>query len=113
MNKTLKAVVFEVTGEAVSDAVLCLEGLFGLFPDNSLGGSDTTEAGQEIEIQIGPDTVRTDIDQTNAMFRDRSAIRRFFEAERIQEGDLILIERLSDRSFALSKASKRGFKYYL
>lgn len=113
MNNTLKAVVIEVTGGNLRNDHLYLRGAFGLFPDDCLGGSSKTEAGQEIEIQLGSEVVRTDIDQTKAIFRNRSAMRRFFEVEGVEEGDLILIERISDRSFALSKASKRGFKYYL
>ena len=105
--------MIEVTGGNLRNHHLDLRGVFGLFPDDCLGGSNKAEMGHEIEIRIGSDVVQTDIDQSKAIFRNRSAIRRFFEAESLQEGDLVLIERISDRSFALSKASKRGFKYYV
>ncbi len=113
MNDTLKAVIIEVTGGNVRNHHINLRGAFGLFPDNCLGGNNEASAGQPITLQIGAESVNTDIDETKAIFRERGAIRRLFEAENVVEGDLILIERIKPRSYHISKASKRGLKYYL
>ncbi len=113
MNDTLKAVIIELTGGNVRNHHINLRGAFGLFPDDCLGGNDKAAAGRPISVQIGGQVVQTDIDETKAIFRERGAIRRFFEDENVVEGDLILIERAKPRSYHVSKASKRGLKYYL
>jgi hypothetical protein len=113
MNETLKAVIVEVTGGNVRNHHINLHGAFGLFPDDCLGGRNVSAAGSPITLEIGAESVLTDIDETEAIFRERGAIRRFFEVEAVTEGDLILIERVKERSYRLSKASKRGFKFYL
>ncbi len=113
MNETLKAVIVEVSGGNVRNHHINLRGAFGLFPDDSLGGSNETSAGKSIDVNFGGESVETDIDETKAIFRERGAVRRFFEREAVAEGDLVLIERVSARAFEVTKASKRGFKYYL
>jgi hypothetical protein len=113
MNTTLKAVIVELTGGNVRNHHINLRGAFGLFPDDCLGGSNASSAGNPITLRLGGDEIDTDIDETKAIFRERSAIRRLFEAESVAEGDLILIERIEPRVFRVSKASKRGFSHYL
>ena len=113
MNETLKAVIVELTGGNVRNFHINLRGAFGLFPDDCIGGNNEDAAGLPITVQIGSETVSTDIDETKAVFRERGAVRKLFESENIVEGDLIMIERTAPRSFRVSKASKRGFKYYL
>ena len=113
MNDTLKAVVIEVSGGNVRNHHINLRGAFGLFPDDCLGGSSKDSAAKSITLRFVGETVETDIDQGKAIFRERGAVRRFFEAESVAEGDLMLIERVEPRSFRITKASKRGFKYYL
>jgi hypothetical protein len=113
MNETLKAVIIEVTEGNVRNAHVNLRGAFGLFPDDCFGGSNQDAAGKPIDVQIGAEAVTTDVDETKAIFRERGAVRRMFEAEGVTEGDPILIERIGPRSYRMSKASKRGFRYYL
>ena len=113
MNDTLKAVIIEVSGGNVRNHHVNLRGTFGFFPADCLGGANESAAGTPISLQIGTDTFETDIDETKAIFRERGGIRRFFEAENVLEGDLVMIQRLDKRSYDLSKISKRGFKYYL
>src|SRR3954453_3614711 len=113
MNETLKAVIIEVSGGNIRNHHINLRGAFGLFPDDCFGGSNEAGRANSINLQIGRESVDTDIDEAKAIFRERGAIRRFFDTDDIHEGDLILIERVTDRSYRLSKASKRGFKYYL
>ena len=113
MNDTLKAVVVQVTGGNVRNHHINLRGAFGLFPDDALGGANAASAGKPIILEICGEKVETDIDETKAIFRERGAIRKLFETDNAIEGDLILIERTNPRTYAVSKASKRGFKYYL
>jgi hypothetical protein len=113
MNPTLKAVIVEVSGGNVRNNHINLRGAFGLFPDDCFGGGNASSAAEPITLEIVGEVVSTDIDETKAIFRERGAIRRFFENERVVEGDLILVERIKPRVFRVTKASKRGFKYYL
>jgi hypothetical protein len=113
VNKTSKAVVVELSGGNIRRHHINLRGAFGLFPDDCFGGSNKSLAAKPISLNIASKNVDTDIDEAKAIFRERGAIRRFFEAENLVEGDLVLIERLEGRSYRVSKTSKRGFKYYL
>ena len=113
MNETLKAVVIEVTGGNIRNHHINLRDVFGLFPDDCFGGSNEAAKARSISLEIGAESVDTDIDETKAIFRERGAVRRFFDNDCVEEGDLVLIERVAERSYRLSKASKRGFKYYL
>ena len=113
MNASLKAVIIEVSAGTLRDRHIDLRGMLGLFPSDRLGGSDRTAASHAIRLRLGSETVETDIDEGEAAFRECGAIRRFFENERVAEGDLLLIERVGDRSYNVSKASKRGFNHYL
>ena len=109
MNDTLRAVIVEVTGGNVRNHHINLRGPLGLFPDDCLGGSNEGSEGRPIKLEIGADVVNTDTDHAKGIFRERGA----FENERVIEGDLILIERVKPRHYRISKASKRGLKYYL
>jgi hypothetical protein len=113
MNETLKAVIVELSGGNIRNHHINLRGAFGLFPDDCFGGSNEAAKARSITLEMGAESVDTDIDETKAIFRERGAIRWFFERDIVQEGDLVLIERVADRSYRLTKASKRGFKYYL
>jgi hypothetical protein len=74
MNRTLKAVIVEVTGGNVRNNHINLRGALGLFPDDCLGGSSETMAGKPITLRLGTETVETDIDETKSIFRARGAI---------------------------------------
>jgi hypothetical protein len=113
MNETLKAVIIELTGGNIRNHHINLRGAFGMFPEDCLGGSNESLAAKPIRLSILSEEVDTDIDEAHGIFRERGAIRRFFEAENLAEGDLVMIERHEGRTYRVSKASKRGFKYYL
>jgi hypothetical protein len=112
MNETLKAVVIELTDDNVRNREIYLRGALGLFPDDCFGGNGHARA-TPISLRIGKETVKTDIHEEQAIFRERGAVRRFFEEETISEGDLIVIERLQPREFRLWKTSRRAFRNYL
>jgi hypothetical protein len=113
MNETLKAVVLQLTADNVRNHEICLRGALGLFPDDSVGRGNEHAQATAITLRIGGETVKTSINEETAVFRERAAIERYFEKEKIFEGDLIVVERTEAREFDLWKASKRGFKYYL
>jgi hypothetical protein len=113
VNRTLKAVIIELTGGNVRNHHINLKGAFGMFPDDAIGGRNKVEAGKSVRLCFGHETVESDIDGTKAIFRERGAIKRFFERDSLAEGDLVLIERIDKRAYSVTKASKRGFKYYL
>jgi hypothetical protein len=113
VNKTLKAVIVEVTGGNVRNHHINLRGALGLFPDDTLGGGSGASAGRPVKVWIDGGAISTDIDEKKAIFRERSAVRRFFENSAVAAGDLVLIERLGAREYQVSKASKRAFKYHL
>ena len=113
MNETLKAVTVELTGGNIRNDHINFRGTFGMFPDDSLGGSNESASAGPIKLNFGTESIETDIDEEKAIFRKRGAVRRFFQNESVAEGDLILIEKLEERSYRLSKVSKRVFKSYL
>ena len=113
MNQTLKAVIIEVTGGNIRNHHINLRGAFGLFPGDAFGGASEDASATPISLRVGAETVMTDIDETKAIFRKRGIIRRFFEAEGIVEGDLLMVERIDPRTYCLSKVSKRVFNNYL
>jgi hypothetical protein len=99
MNETLEAVVVEVMEGNVANRHIDLRGAFGLFPDDCLGGSNAASAGRPITVSFGAETAATDIDEANAIFRERGAVRRTFESEAVVASDLLLIERTGPRTF--------------
>jgi hypothetical protein len=109
----LRAIILEVTGGNVRNAHLYLREALGFFPSDAVGGSNFGEAATPLTLRFAAETVETDIDGAKAIFRDRGAIRRFFDREHVEEGDLVLIEREAPRVYFISKASKRAFKYHL
>jgi hypothetical protein len=113
MNETLKAVIIELTGGNVRNHHINLRGAFGLFPDDSLGGSNKQTQARPLKVWFGVENAETDIDETKAIFRERGAVRRFFESEKLTEGDLVVIERLAEREYRVSQMAKRVFKYYM
>lgn len=85
-----------------------------MFPQDCVGGGSKLEAADRtVKLHINGETVDTDIAGDKKIFRDRGAIRRFFEDKGIEPGDLVIIERLADYEYEARQASKRGFKYYL
>jgi hypothetical protein len=57
MNKTLKAVIVEVSGGNVRNHHIDLHGAFGLFPDDCFGGSNKATRANSITLQVGAEIV--------------------------------------------------------
>src|SRR5262245_15860455 len=83
---------------------LYLTKVLDLFPKDVLGGSDATRAGRLVRIHWGDEVVETDIDRTKNIFRKRSWLGKFFDANRIRVGDQVLLEQLGPYVYRVSKA---------
>ncbi len=110
MNETLKAVIVELTGGNIRNHHINLRGALGLFPDDALGGGSIDVAGRPVDVRFAGEDIKTDIDSEKAIFRERGAVRRFFERESMTEGDLVLIERLGMREYEVTKTSRHGLR---
>jgi hypothetical protein len=91
----------------VSDANLrwgsvCLNGARELFPQDVIGSS-SWHAPRIIRVQWGNDIVETDIVGPKNIFR-RRVWRCFYDANRIQRGDRVLLEQLDPYLYRISKA---------
>jgi DNA polymerase III subunit epsilon len=113
MNKTLKAVIVEVKGGNTRNNHINLRGAFGLFPTDSLGGRNKSEAGKAVEVEIGRFKAMTDIDSTKAIFRARSEVGKFLKDEGISEGDHVLVQRVSPRSYRVSRVSASSIAKFI
>jgi hypothetical protein len=70
-----------------------------------LGGCNRAHAApQSIQILWGSEAVETDIDRSKHIFRKRGWVGRFFDANRIQAGERIVLERLGPYLYRLARA---------
>jgi DNA (cytosine-5)-methyltransferase 1 len=80
------------------------------FPADCIGGSRRIARGNPIKIYLDGlgETIETDIGsdaktgRPRSFFRDREGIGRFYEYHRVKAGDLLALERDSDREYRLS-----------
>jgi hypothetical protein len=91
-----------VTEGNLKHGSLSLTGVRNLFPKNVVGGS-SKEAMNKLRILWGNEVFETDIVGPKNIFRCRKW-RRFFDANRIQAGDRLLLEQLSEYLYRISKA---------
>jgi hypothetical protein len=74
------------------------------FPSDVFGGANKTEAApRTVRLLFGSEAVDTDIDQTKNIFRRRSWVGRFFDANRVRAGDRIRLEQLEPYVYRVSK----------
>jgi hypothetical protein len=79
---------------------LRLGSILEMFPPDAIGGSSKAEPGLAILVHFKPgSSAETDIDGGKLMFRNRSAVREFFESSAAVVGDVVVIEKLSERTF--------------
>jgi DNA polymerase III subunit epsilon len=75
------------------------------FPHDVFGGSYAGRAARRyVRIQWENEVVETDIDRTKNIFRKRAWLRRFFDANQVQPGDRVLLEKLGPYVYRLSMA---------
>jgi hypothetical protein len=84
---------------------LYLNKIRDFFPQDVFGGSCAgLTARRYVRIHWGNEVVETDIDSTKNIFRKRGWLRRFFDANRVQAGDRVLLEKLGPYVYHLSMA---------
>lgn len=75
------------------------------FPEDAIGGANfSMVAPKTVSVTFDPgETIKTDIDGTKRILRDRSAIRRFFARGDFEEGDVVRISRVGPYAFVFRK----------
>ncbi|NHN89461.1 3'-5' exonuclease [Acetobacter conturbans] len=86
----------ELTQGNIDNNHIYLNSFFDKFPADVIGGSNRASAAlREIAVDWGDDAVvTTDLDGTKRFFRKRGWIRKFFEQESAQAGDIVVIEEI-------------------
>jgi len=79
---------------------LRLSSILEMFPPDAIGGPNKAEMGVPIEVKFEPgSTTQTDIDGSKLMFRNRGAVREFFESSAAEVGHVVVVQKLSARKF--------------
>lgn len=96
-------VVIPLTGGNIRNGHFYLREARSLLPTNVIGGSNKSAAGWPVTVAFASgETVETDVDGEKMIFRERAAVRRFFEHVKPQEGDRLLLERTAEWHFRVS-----------
>lgn len=94
----------KLTGGNIRNAHIYLKDHLDLFPPDSIGGSNKTQAAEKtliLDFEHG-ETVETDIDGADKkIFRDRGVVRRFMEAFLARPGDEIEIENTAPYRYSI------------
>lgn len=73
-----------------------------LFPAQCLGGATRADAGKPVTLEFDDGTVaKTDVVKARRLFRARAPWGKWFASRRAQVGDTVIIERRSDRRYAV------------
>ncbi|KAB7646099.1 hypothetical protein [Polymorphobacter fuscus] len=95
-----------LTGGNIRNGHFYLRVARSLLPVNAIGGSNKSAAGWPVTVNFASgETVETDVDGEKMIFRERAAVRRFFERVKPREGDRLLLERTAERHFRVSLAA--------
>ncbi len=93
----------QLTGGNIRNGHFYLRVARSLLPVNAIGGANKSAAGWPVTLNFASgETVETDIDGEKMIFRERAAVRRFFERVKPREGDRLLLERTAERHFRVS-----------
>ena len=90
-----------VTQGNLNNGSLCVTGAIALFPKDVFGESSQC-ARRTVSIICGDEEVNTDIVRPKNIFRRRTW-RRFFEANGVEDGNSIMLEKLNPYSYRVSK----------
>ncbi len=84
---------------------LYLTEVLDVFPEDVFGGPDASQAApRTVRVQWGNEVVESDIDRTKNIFRRRGWVAHFFDENRIQAGDRVLLEQIQPYLYRVSKA---------
>lgn len=87
-----------LTGGNVRNYHFYLKSCQSVIPTGGVGGKNKGEPGQVFTVRFEPGpTVETDVDSEKWIFRNRKAVRAFFEASAAAESDVVVIEKSADR----------------
>src|SRR5438128_205334 len=97
--------VLTVTQGNLDNNHLYLTEVLDMFPEDVFGGPDASQAASRtVRVQWGDEVVETDIDRTKNIFRKRGWVVRFFDENRVQAGDRVLLEQMEPYLYRVSKA---------
>lgn len=97
----------KVTQGNLNNNHLYLTEILDLFPEEVLGGPSIAQAGrQTVRVFWGRGLALTDIDRTKHIFRKRGWVGKFFDAYRVQPGDLVLLEQLGPYEYRIAVADR-------
>ena len=78
-----------------------------MFPEDVFGGPEESQAAaRSVRVQWGNEVGETDIDRTKNIFRKRGWVGRFFDENRVQAGDRLLLEQVEPYLYRVSKAEQ-------
>lgn len=91
----------ELTAGNIRNSHIYLRDLFNRFPEETVGGSNRHEkAAREINVDWGGAApAQTDLDGSKKLFRSRSWIKSFFEANDAAAGDRVQVEEMEPYSY--------------
>jgi hypothetical protein len=97
--------VLTVTQGNLDNNHLYLTEVIDIFPHDVFGGPDASQAApRTVRVQWGNEVVETDIDRTKNIFRKRGWVARFFDENRVQANDRVLMEQIEPYLYRVSKA---------
>lgn len=104
------AITVRLSSGAIRNSYLTLRGHLDFFPAEAIGGSTDEQAGELLTLEIEglEEPAQTDINGPKQRFRARGLWRRFFEAQNLQQGDVVEIRRLGPSNYRVSVAKRRG-----
>lgn len=95
-----------LTQANIDNGHMYLTECMGIFPKDTLGGTNESQAApRKVQIHFGGAVATTDIDQGKRIFRSR-CFRQFFAENSLVEGDRVLLEQLEAYKYRLSKAAE-------
>jgi DNA polymerase III subunit epsilon len=98
-----------ITQGNIYNSHMYLTEVMDIFPLDVLGGHDESQAApRTVRVLWGEEAVETDIVREKHIFRRRGWVRRFFDANRIVEGDRVLLEQLDPYLYRVSRAEVQG-----
>lgn len=93
-----------VTQGNLNNNHLYLTKVLDIFPKDVFGGpNESREAPRTVRVEWGSEVVDTDIDGRKNIFRKRGWVAKFFDENRIQAGDRVLLEQVEPYLYRVSK----------
>ncbi|MBI3822369.1 MAG: hypothetical protein HY289_06785, partial [Planctomycetes bacterium] len=95
-----------LTQANVDNGHMYLTECMGIFPKDTLGGANESQAApRKVQIHFGGSVATTDIDQGKRIFRSR-CFRQFFAENSLAAGDRVLLEQRDPYTYRVSAAGE-------